>query len=98
MLRRNFAFWAIAIAFLMACSSHETFAQTSDVSDTQSAAKIVDRSDDGAGLTAKTETRATTPAPPSPATWTGFYVGGYLGGNWGRATANTSTVFSPTGY
>lgn len=30
--------------------------------------------------------------------WTGFYVGGNVGGQWGSADPATSTVFSPTGY
>lgn len=30
--------------------------------------------------------------------WTGFYVGGYAGSAMGRSSANTSTVFTPTGY
>jgi outer membrane immunogenic protein len=30
--------------------------------------------------------------------WTGFYVGGNVGGQWGSADPTTSTVFSPTGY
>lgn len=34
----------------------------------------------------------------SSANWTGVYVGGYAGANFTRATANTSTVYSPTGY
>ncbi|KJC49293.1 membrane protein [Bradyrhizobium sp. LTSP849] len=30
--------------------------------------------------------------------WTGFYVGGNVGGQWGSADPTTSTVFTPTGY
>lgn len=30
--------------------------------------------------------------------WTGFYVGANLGGQWGNADATTSTVYSPIGY
>lgn len=30
--------------------------------------------------------------------WTGFYVGGYVGSNFSRTNTNTSTVYSPTGY
>jgi outer membrane immunogenic protein len=30
--------------------------------------------------------------------WTGFYLGGNLGGAWGSSDPTTSTVFSPTGY
>src|SRR3954451_940055 len=30
--------------------------------------------------------------------WTGFYVGGHVGGQWGNADLTTSTVWSPTGY
>jgi outer membrane immunogenic protein len=43
-------------------------------------------------------------APPalsnSPAAynWTGFYLGGNLGGAWGSSDAATTTVWSPTGY
>ncbi len=39
-------------------------------------------------------------APPAPLlpTWTGFYVGGNVGGQWGDADLTTTTVFSPIGY
>lgn len=30
--------------------------------------------------------------------WTGFYVGGSAGGQWGSANLNTSTIFDPAGY
>ncbi|MBR0786275.1 outer membrane protein [Bradyrhizobium iriomotense] len=30
--------------------------------------------------------------------WTGFYVGGNVGGQWGSSNPNTSTVFDPFGY
>ncbi|MBR0828706.1 porin family protein [Bradyrhizobium manausense] len=30
--------------------------------------------------------------------WTGFYVGGNVGGQWGSSNSNTSTVFDPFGY
>ncbi|MBR0954430.1 outer membrane protein [Bradyrhizobium canariense] len=30
--------------------------------------------------------------------WTGFYVGGNVGGQWGSADPSTSTVFAPAGY
>jgi outer membrane immunogenic protein len=30
--------------------------------------------------------------------WTGFYVGGNVGGQWGSADPATSTVFDPAGY
>jgi outer membrane immunogenic protein len=30
--------------------------------------------------------------------WTGFYVGGNVGGQWGSANPTTSTVFDPPGY
>src|SRR6476661_8040934 len=34
-----------------------------------------------------------------PSHWTGFYIGVTGGGGWaGQSNANTSTVFSPTGY
>ncbi len=42
-----------------------------------------------------------TKAPPMVApvySWTGFYIGGNVGGQWGDADPTTSTVFSPTGY
>jgi len=97
--KTTFAFWAIAVAFLIACTSHVAFAQANDISDDKLLTlKSVERSEKGVATGARIETRSPTPAPPPSSTWTGFYVGGYLGGNWGRATANTSTVFSPTGY
>src|SRR3954452_20812445 len=30
--------------------------------------------------------------------WTGFYVGGNVGGQWGSADPATSTAFDPAGY
>ncbi len=42
-----------------------------------------------------------TKAPPLAApidSWTGFYVGGNVGGQWGSADPTTSTIYSPTGY
>jgi len=39
-----------------------------------------------------------TPTPSAPITWTGPYAGIYLGGNLGKAVANTSTEFTPSGY
>ncbi|QOG20695.1 MULTISPECIES: outer membrane protein [Bradyrhizobium] len=30
--------------------------------------------------------------------WTGFYVGGNVGGQWGSANPSTSTVYDPAGY
>ena len=38
------------------------------------------------------------PVMASVYNWTGFYVGGNVGGQWGSADPSTSTVFSPTGY
>ena len=41
-------------------------------------------------------TPALAQAPPT--NWTGFYLGGNIGGAWGGSNTQTSTVFSPTGY
>lgn len=49
-----------------------------------------------ADLAAQQYTKAPVMAPGY--NWTGFYVGGNLGGQWGNADLNTSTVSSPTGY
>lgn len=49
-------------------------------------------------LTRKDRSQPAVPSPSPSSSWTGFYVGAYAGGNFGRATANTSTVFTPTGY
>jgi outer membrane immunogenic protein len=38
------------------------------------------------------------PPPPVVANWTGFYVGGNVGGQWGDADPTTTTIFSPIGY
>ncbi|WP_298241075.1 outer membrane protein [uncultured Bradyrhizobium sp.] len=38
------------------------------------------------------------PVMASAYNWTGFYVGGNLGGQWGSADPTTSTVYSPIGY
>lgn len=37
-------------------------------------------------------------AASAQTSWTGVYLGGNVGDTLGRSTANTSTVFSPTGY
>jgi outer membrane immunogenic protein len=37
-------------------------------------------------------------APPLMWNWTGFYVGGTVGGAWGTFDPTTSTVFNPAGY
>jgi outer membrane immunogenic protein len=54
--------------------------------------------------------KSTDIAPPAPSTmpaaqtagsdskWTGFYLGGYVGGAWSRSNARTSTVFTEDGY
>ena len=54
--------------------------------------------DSSADASAVKTSSAARRAPAPSSNWTGFYVGGYAGVNWARATANTSTVFSPTGY
>jgi outer membrane immunogenic protein len=39
------------------------------------------------------------PAPVAAVyNWSGWYVGVNAGGEWGRFSANSSTIFSPTGY
>lgn len=38
------------------------------------------------------------PAMTPAYNWTGFYVGGSVGGQWGSSDPTTSTVFSPIGY
>lgn len=38
------------------------------------------------------------PAMAPAYNWTGFYVGANVGGQWGNADLNTSTIWSPTGY
>lgn len=50
--------------------------------------------------TAKVEKKETPKKQSSSddVSWTGFYVGGYAGNNNGRASANTSTVYSTSGY
>lgn len=53
------------------------------------------------GTTAKKTTYNPTKSAKAPSgsdVWDGLYVGGYAGFGMRRATANTSTVFSPTGY
>jgi len=45
-----------------------------------------------------TLTLTVTLAASTETDWKGIYFGGNLGGALGRSTANTSTVFSPTGY
>jgi outer membrane immunogenic protein len=47
---------------------------------------------------AATLTLTVTLAASTETDWRGIYFGGNLGGALGRSTANTSTVFSPTGY
>jgi len=100
MVRRNTTlfYWAMTISFLFVCSSQPALAQSSDAADTQSAARIANKSEDVGASVSNTETRKANPAPAPSSSWTGFYVGGFVGGNWGRATADTTTVFSSTGY
>ncbi|WP_445215983.1 outer membrane protein [Bradyrhizobium sp. Pa8] len=38
------------------------------------------------------------PAMAPAYNWTGFYVGGNVGGQWGNADLNTSTIWTPAGY
>src|SRR5215472_7639891 len=42
--------------------------------------------------------KAPEPVVMVPASWNGFYAGIYIGVGFGHARAQTSTVFSPTGY
>jgi outer membrane immunogenic protein len=50
-----------------------------------------------ADLPARPYTKA--PAVVAPVyNWTGFYVGGNVGGQWGTSDPTTATVFSPVGY
>jgi outer membrane immunogenic protein len=50
-----------------------------------------------ADLPARTYTKA--PAVVAPVySWTGFYIGGNVGGEWGRSSPTTSTVFDPARY
>jgi outer membrane immunogenic protein len=51
-----------------------------------------------ADLPARTYSKAPVVVAPAVYDWTGFYVGGTLGGAWGTFDPSTSTVFSPTGY
>jgi outer membrane immunogenic protein len=55
----------------------------------------------GAAWAADLPAATKAPAIVAPAwSWTGFYVGGNVGGEWGRSSPTTSTVFDPsiTGY
>jgi outer membrane immunogenic protein len=47
---------------------------------------------------AEAEKAAAKKQSSSSNSWTGWYVGGYIGANLTRAAYNTSTVFSSTGY
>lgn len=39
-----------------------------------------------------------SPPPVAAYSWAGWYIGGNVGGAWGHSSAQTSTIFSPTGY
>jgi outer membrane immunogenic protein len=53
----------------------------------------------GADLGAKAPVYKAPPVPPPVYyNWSGFYVGGNVGGAWGRHNPTTSTVFDPAGY
>ena len=56
------------------------------------------QSADGDAATAPSTTSARKAKTSGSDTWNGFYAGGYAGFGMRRATANTTTVFSPTGY
>ena len=79
--------FAIAFASLTLAGGSQIFAQAGNPFSAVSLAKV------------STRENAEVPAPPpAPANWSGFYVGGFAGGSFARASANTSTIFSPTGY
>jgi len=56
------------------------------------------QSADGDAAAAAPTTSASKAKPSGSDTWNGFYAGGYAGFGMRRATANTTTVFSATGY
>ena len=90
-------------AFFMFTTSQQAVAQT-DNSSTDNASKDISfvSKNIGIGADASKAIRKGAPVKPLPApttsNWTGFYVGGYVGAGWNRATADTTTVYSPTGY
>jgi outer membrane immunogenic protein len=53
----------------------------------------------GAASAVAADMAVKAPPPPVPVySWTGFYIGANVGGQWGDADPTTSTIFSPVGY
>lgn len=84
---------------------HSRFLACAGILLLSTAAGLVAQSADTGDSSASVNSTAGTSTPNKSKTaksgsdaWNGFYVGGYGGFGMRRATANTSTVFSPTGY
>src|SRR5689334_10250628 len=74
---------------MLVLATGASFAQSADTGDTASTAP---------SSTTNYHPPKTAKTKSSSDGWNGMYVGGYAGFGLRRATANTSTVFTSTGY
>src|SRR5258706_1652071 len=96
-----FGSFALIALFTFTAGQFTAFGQTDDKTDNN-----IEKSDliakkatsDPSKIAAPSFPRLTRKAPPASAVWHRFYAGAYGGASVPRATANTSTVFSSTGY
>lgn len=93
----KFSFFLTLVAlFVVATAANLAFGQSTSTFDPQkqpdpTVSNVKSGDSDSAG-------NASAQSPSSTSNWTGVYVGGYAGGNFSRSSANTSTVYSSTGY
>jgi len=88
-MKKTLAVLALGFAVLTSASSYRVLAQTGNPFASSTVAKLDAKP---AASTSTVGSSSALPAPPPSSNWTGFYVGGFAGANFGRATANTSAV------
>lgn len=94
-VNKTVAALAIGLAFLITAGTNGTFAQIPN----PFASSAIAKSDAKPNTPASSsESSPAVPAPTPKPTWTGFYVGGYIGDTSIKAVANTSTTFTTGGY
>lgn len=93
---KYYRFFFAAALFVVAAAANITSAQTAAVLDTVKQTDVTVSN----VKNAETESAGAAAAQSSSSSsdWTGVYIGGYLGGNFNRSSANTSTVFNSSGY
>jgi outer membrane immunogenic protein len=102
-IQKSVAFLALGIIFLAVPNANRVFSQTnlfdsliSEKSEYTPPATSASTTENEGSTVLPTPTP--TPRPVTKSNWTGFYAGGFIGGNFGKATADTSTVFNSSGY